>query len=709
MVERDRKYRLHKNELPVSGKEIGESSQPLPSHAEEINRVLYAISDAVNSTQDLDELYRTIHQILGTIIDVTNFFIAIVDRHKRTLYFPYHVDTVDDDFTPLTDFETDTSLTGLVAALKKPVLLHTAELHERAARQGIWGPVPLIWMGVPLLIREEVIGVMAVQNYIDADVYDETDLRLLMAISQQTAIAIDRKRSLEELKRSEETYRNIFLNAPVGLFRVNPVNGIVEDCNDAMARMLGFVARHECVGHYSLKKACFDQLALQKMEEMVEREGEIKNFEAGFLRQDGTEAWLRFSAKIDNYNKLLEGVSEDISNFKAANEEKQKLQEQLNRSKRMEAVGLLAGGVAHDLNNMLSGIINYPELMLMKLDKDHELVRPIKAVQESGKRIAMVVDDLLTLARSAASVRETHSLNTLVDDYLSSHDCRMLRSRYPGLKVDVQLSSIRPNISCSAVHVRRCLMNLFANAIEAVAGKGTVAIATANQPSTTHLSEQNKDNPGTEWVALIVGDTGPGIADKDINHIFEPFYTRKVMGTSGTGLGLTVVWSTMEDHQGKVMVASDKDGTTFTLLFPATGKTINSSSSDNDPQSLRGSGQSILVVDDEAQLRDVAGTLLSMQGYKTYQAPSGEEAVAFIKRKCVDLVVLDMLMEPGWNGRRTYEEILKVRPQQKAIIISGYSEGEDVRACLTLGVGRFVKKPYSLEQLCIAVYEELAR
>ncbi len=295
----------------------------------------------------------------------------------------------------------------------------------------------------------------------------------------------------------------------------------------------------------------------------------------------------------------------------------------------------------------------------------------------------------------------------MVDDYLASHECQLLRLRHPELRVNVQLASLRPNISCSAVHVRKCLMNLFTNAVEAVAGEGVITISTGNQPVSLHPSDKNADNPPTEWVELVVQDTGPGIAVKDIDHIFEPFYTRKVMGTSGTGLGLTVVWSTMQDHQGNVLVASDKNGTTFTLLFPATGKTINSFGGDFDPENFQGSGESILVVDDEAQLRDVACTILSLQGYITHQASSGEEAVAFIKKQCVDLVVLDMLMEPNWNGRRTYEEILRIRSQQKAIIISGYSDNEDVQACLNLGVGRFVKKPYSLEQLCLAVREEL--
>ena len=694
---------------PTSKKEIGAGGRLAPNHAEEINRVLYAIADAVNATQDLDALYRTIHQVLGTVIDVTNFFIAIVDQHRRTLYFPYYVDTVDEDFSPLTDFDPTSSLSGLVVTLKTPVLLHKAELQERGSREGVWGPVPLIWMGVPLLIRDEVIGVIAVQHYTNPEIYDVSDLRLLTAISQQTAIAIDRKRSLEKLKRSEETYRNMFLNAPVGLFRVNPVDGIIEECNDAMATMLGFVGRNQCIGRYSLQTGHLDPVARQKMLEIIELGGALKNFEARFRRNDHASAWLRLSAKIDKRSQRLEGVAEDISEFKVAQEEKLALQEKLNRSKRMEAIGLLAGGVAHDLNNMLSGIINYPALMLRKLDKDHELVRPIKAVQESGKRIAMVVDDLLTMARSAASIREIHSLNTLVEDYMASPECQALVTGNRRLKFEVQLTARHPNISCSPVHVRKCLMNLFTNAVEAAADQGIINISTANRSEAVNSGVKD-DQFVAEWVILEVSDQGKGIAAKDINHIFEPFYTRKVMGNhSGTGLGLTVVWNTMQDHHGRVLVASGNEGTRFTLLFPASGHSLTPSSREVDMDSVRGSGESILVVDDEPQLRDIACSILSEQGYRTYHAPSGEEAVAFIKKREVHLVVLDMMMDPGWNGRRTYEEILKIRPQQKAIIVSGYSEGEDVNACLSLGVGRFLKKPYSLEHLCRAVREELAR
>jgi len=693
----------------VCGTESGRQEPLSANHAEEINGVLYAIADAVNTSHDLDALYQTIHRILGTVIDVTNFFIALVDQGQRTLFFPYHVDLLDEDFSPITDFDTSSSLTGLVVKLKKPVLLHAAELRERADRHGVWGPVPLIWMGVPLVIRDEVIGVIAVQHYTDAAVYTEADLLLLTAISQQTAVAIDRKRSLEQLKRSEETYRDMFQNAPVGLFRMSLRDNIFKECNDAMAGMLGFAGRNECIGNYSLSAGCLDGDVRLKMFLMIDREGELKGFEARFSRKDTTFVWLRLSAKVDRAHERLEGVAEDISAFMAAQEEKAALQEKLNRAKRMEALGLLAGGVAHDLNNMLSGIINYPQMMLMKLDRDHELVRPLKAVQESGKRIAMVVDDLLTMARSAASVREVHDLNALVEEYLGSPECQLLLERYPEVSLFPRLSALRPNISCSPVHIRKCLMNLFTNAVEAVSGKGRIIISSENRPLTDNLADSDEEGKGDEWVSLMVRDTGPGIAARDIDHIFEPFYTRKVMGsTSGTGLGLTVVWNTMQDHQGRVTVASDGDGTTFTLLFPASTEPLTPAVHDFAMEDFRGAGESILVVDDEPQLRDIACSILTTLGYTAHQAPSGEEAVAFIREHPVDLVILDMLMEPGWNGRRTYEEICKIKPRQKAIIISGYSEGSEVRACLSQGVGLFLKKPYSLEQLCLAVHRVLS-
>lgn len=247
-------------------------------------------------------------------------------------------------------------------------------------------------------------------------------------------------------------------------------------------------------------------------------------------------------------------------------------------------------------------------------------------------------------------------------------------------------------------------MNLVINAIEAVNGKGSITLTTANT-----MRSGNQPDIGNAQVVLSVTDTGPGIDKKDVEHIFEPFYTNKVMGKSGTGLGLTVVWNTMEDHNGNIEVESGDEGTTFKLFFPvAEGEGSNQAAVFNVSEFM-GKGESILVVDDEPQLRDIASQILNSLGYATMTAESGETAIQFLKETAFDLVILDMMMEPGINGRETYQKIIEFRPQQKAIIASGFSESSDVEVALKCGVGSFLKKPYSLQELCVAVKEELAK
>ena len=210
-----------------------------------------------------------------------------------------------------------------------------------------------------------------------------------------------------------------------------------------------------------------------------------------------------------------------------------------------------------------------------------------------------------------------------------------------------------------------------------------------------------------EYVLLTVTDTGIGIPKENIGHIFEPFYTKKVMGRSGTGLGLTVVWNTVEENDGKIFVESNEQGTCFQLYFPISKKQEIAQIEKESTEKLSGNGEHILVVDDEPQLRDIASQMLRNLGYKIDSVSSGELAVEFVKENPVDLIVVDMLMEPGMNGRQTYEKITTLYPNQKAIIVSGFSESDDVKAALQLGAGGFIKKPYSMNQLGRAVKETL--
>ncbi len=208
---------------------------------------------------------------------------------------------------------------------------------------------------------------------------------------------------------------------------------------------------------------------------------------------------------------------------------------------------------------------------------------------------------------------------------------------------------------------------------------------------------------------MSVSDDGSGISSDDLERIFEPFYTKKVMGRSGTGLGLAVAWNVVQDHKGYIDVTTDENGTTFELFFPITRGEIQGKDLAITIEDFKGDGETILVVDDVASQRDISCKMLVTLGYKTKALSSGEEAVEYLKENTVDLLLLDMIMDPGINGRETYERIIKIHPNQKAIIISGFTETDDVKDAQKLGAGKYIKKPVTLEKIGLAVKVELEK
>ncbi|MFH2123824.1 MAG: transporter substrate-binding domain-containing protein [Pseudomonadota bacterium] len=384
------------------------------------------------------------------------------------------------------------------------------------------------------------------------------------------------------------------------------------------------------------------------------------------------------------------------------------LQEKLHRSMKMEMIGMMAGGVAHDLNNILSGIVTYPELLLMKIPEDSDLRKPMEVIRDAGKRAAAVVADLLTMARGVAATRENANMNTLIQEYLSSPEYQQMHSHHREVECTVDLDPELLNISCSPVHINKCLMNLITNATEAVGDKGHIWISTRNC-FIDHALKQAQLLERGEYVLLTISDDGPGIGEDDLAHIFEPFYSKKVMGKSGTGLGLSVVWNSVQDHGGTITAENILDKTVFTLYFPATrNKETTGENENQDISQLQGKGEKILVVDDEEQQRDIAEKLLTFLGYKVDCAESGEMALEYVRERQPDLILLDMIMDPGMNGRRTYEEIGKIRPGQKAIVASGFSENEEVKKAQDLGAKTLIKKPYTLRQIGLAVQKALS-
>ena len=519
---------------------------------------------------------------------------------------------------------------------------------------------------------------------------------------QRTKDEAQARRALVEasLRDSEKKYRTILESIEDGYYEVD-LEGTFVFINEAMHRVMGY-SLEEILGNSY--RDYMDDVSLKKVFRtfnQVYRTGaaaKATNWE--LVRKDGRRCFIETSVSLitdaEGQPTGFRGLCRDVS-------DKRNLEAQLQRSQKMEALGLLAGGVAHDLNNVLSGIVSYPELLLMDLPEDSPLKNPLLTIQQSGKRASEIVQDLLTLARRGVTQTEVLNLNEILDEYLHSPEHAKLVSYHRNVTIEEQLDEDLLNTQGSAIHLKKTIMNLVSNAAEAQPRGGLISIATENRHIDRPLKGYQDVRSG-DYAVLIVQDEGEGISPDDMKHLFEPFYTKKIMGRSGTGLGMAVVWGTVQDHQGYINInSSPGKGTLFELYFPSTRAEIRQLATEIPVEKFTGSGELILVVDDIREQRDIASGILKRLGYKVVTASGGEDAVAFLHEHLVDLVILDMIMDPGIDGLDTYRKILDLRPGQKAIVSSGFSETRRVREMQRLGARQYIKKPYTIEKMGLAV------
>ena len=387
--------------------------------------------------------------------------------------------------------------------------------------------------------------------------------------------------------------------------------------------------------------------------------------------------------------------------------EHKEIADRLQRAEKMEALGLLAGGVAHDLNNVLGVVITFSELLMDKIDESNPLKSYAKYIIDNSERAASIVEDLLTMARRGVHAEQVINLNRMIAEYMSLPEYQKLQMLYPHIQVKMELESSLLNVKGSTVHLEKTIMNLVLNAVESISGSGVVTIRTQSIYLDRPVRGYDDFQEG-DYAVLSVSDTGEGIGADDLKRIFEPFYTKKVMGKSGTGLGLAVVWGTVKDHLGYIDVQTEVgQGSTFILYFPVTRDEISGQQVSVPLAEYMGQGESILIVDDVSGQREVALALLGRLNYRVTAVASGEDAVEYLRTHEVDLLVLDMIMDPGIDGLEAYKRILEIQPQQKAIIVSGFAESDKVKQTQELGAGAFVKKPYTIEMLGVVVRSEL--
>jgi len=516
------------------------------------------------------------------------------------------------------------------------------------------------------------------------------------------------------LKASENSLNSIIKTIPDIVFRVDP-DGRITFISPAIAKYI--TDPDELIGQ-SIFNFVFP-------EDLNKAQYRLNERRTGKRATTGLE--LRLLLKHQQYN-LDEEVgyfslsAEGIYNFNPAGKKafvgtqgiirdittQKRLESRLLQAQKMEAVGNLAAGIAHDLNNILSGLVSYPDLLLLELPPDSPIRKKVTILQRSGQKAAAIVQDLMTLARRGVKVSEVVNVNTIIAEYLASPEYDSLKNRHPRITVELDLKSDLMKIRGSPVHLSKALMNLLSNAFEAMPAGGCVHLSTCNNYLDAPLQVYEEILEG-EYVCMRIADEGVGIEEADLKRIFEPFYTKKKMQRSGTGLGMTVIWATIKDHNGYIDIqSSEGEGTSIDIYLPVTREAAETKERRKVLEDYVGT-EHILVVDDIPEQLEIAVNMLSKLGYKVSSVSSGEAAVAFVREHKVDLLVLDMIMPDGIDGLETYKCIVEINPGQKAIIASGYSESERVKAVQKLGAGVYVRKPYTLEKIGVAVRHELDR
>ncbi len=718
---------LEKKELTKTVETQGDAAKDL---IDEINirhnnaLLVQEIGRATSSILDIDKLINTVVNIMEIHMDFDRGLIMLADKNKTRLFYTagFGYDNEIEWFLRKSEFHLDNPRSQGVFIVafrnRKPILVNDiGEIEKTLSKRSLqfakkMGVQSLIC--VPIVYEKESLGILAVDNPKSKRPLTKSDMNFLMGISSQTAVSIINARSFQKLRDSEKKYRELVENANSIIMR-RDIKGNITFFNEFAQNFFGY-SENEILGK-SLEGTIFPENEstrnyLDKLLNLLKHASEkpIVNENQNVLR-NGTKVWIAWTYRpiFDRDGNIMEilCIGTDITELKRSGQEKRDLEARLQRAQKMEAIGTLAGGVAHDLNNILSGIVSYPELLLMDIPQESPLRKPILTIQKAGERAAAIVQDLLTLARRGVITTKVVNLNATISEYLKSPEFENLKIYHPNVHVKTDFDTNLLNILGSPIHLTKTVMNLVTNAVEAIPDLGEIIISTENRYIDKSLNGYDKVKQG-DYVTLSVRDTGIGIPAEDVERIFEPFYTKKVMGKSGTGLGMAVVWGTVKDHKGYIDVkSSEGKGTQFTLYFPVIRQELATDQSMVSMNDVMGNGESILVVDDVEAQREIASEILMKLGYSVLSVSSGEEAVDYMKNHSADLLVLDMIMEPGIDGLDTYKKILEIHPNQKAIITSGYSETDRVREAQRLGATSYVKKPYLLDKIGQVVRDEL--
>jgi len=644
--------------------------------SERLQAALYRIAEVSTTARDLNELYRAIHGIVAHLLDAKNFYIALYEPETDWLTFPYFADEFDTAPSPRTPKK---GLTEYVLRSGQPLLATGEKLNELAAAGEVerTGSPADDWLGVPLKSGDNTFGVLAVQHYAARTHFGERERDVLTFVSQQVALAIERKRGEEALSRSESRYRSLVQSAVVGILRATREWRFLE-VNPALAAMLGYHSPGEFLSQGVQQEVFVDPEAKAAVLVSFLRQGKFEGVETLWRRKDGATIAVRLSGRgiwdEREETEIFEVIAEDVTERKA-------LEEQLRQAQKMEAVGTLAGGVAHDFNNLLTVITGYTQILMEQQAQDPRSARSIEQILGAAERAAALTRQLLAFSRRQMLQPRVVNLNKLVRNVE-----KMLRPLLgERIQIVLEMSSELGAVKADPGQVEHILMNLAVNARDAMPRGGTLTVSTANTDLGLEFKRKHPGASPGRYVMFSVADSGTGMDAHAMAHLFEPFFTTKEPG-KGTGLGLSMVYGIVKQSGGYVTVESEVGrGSSFRVYLPR----VEGAEELPAPQAAlaarsNGTG-TILLVEDEAAVRSLVETILTGDGYNVLVADSAEDAVQLCRSQGagIDVLLTDVVM-PGVSGPELAKTLLLLQPGLRVIYMSGYAgeylDGEGVGA-----------------------------
>ncbi|PHR29866.1 MAG: hypothetical protein COA36_03155 [Desulfotalea sp.] len=706
---------IDKNELLQANdqlkKKIGELNR-----AEQINRVLFRISNAVNITKDLDELFGEIHRILGVVIDLSNFYIAIYNKKSKRMSFPYFVDQFDSGDAYADQLNEQNSLSGEVLISQKGVLYKKADLLLRKAGNKIIGTTPETWIGVPLKIKADVVGIMSTQCYEDEDRFDLIDLEILNSVSDQVALAIERKRNEQALVVSEKKYRSIIERIEDGYYEID-LEGNFTLVNKALGKMLGH-SHQELLGvnitgymsGYSteqLRESFTAVLSTNEPGKMLELELICKEGQKRYV-----ETIVSIVCNDDGEPTGFRGIARDISERKKVEEEKEKFETVSRQLQKTESLTRMAGGIAHHFNNLIGVVMGNLEMVMDDL---------------SGKEEKSETARILTLAIQAS--RKAVGISSLMLTYLGqttgkhvpldlSAVCRksltLLQREAPeDIVFVVDLASPGPIIDADLSQIQQVLMNLVINAWEASSSDKRKIYLTVKPISSADISGKNvfpfdwRPEEAT-YACLEVKDEGFGVVVGDIEKLFEPFFSSKF---AGRGLGLSVVQGIAKSHNGVVTVHSKVGkGSIFRVFFPLSDLAVEPTVAKAGQSFFTEGRDTVLLIDDEQVMRNKEKAILTRLGFKVLLAENGRAAVEVFREHVneISIVLCDLNM-PDMGGRETLLILREMELAVPVVFTSRHSESKEMAAERSMFPQQvFLHKPYQKVELINALVRAMA-